>query len=244
LETAGLPLVHILVVLAASTLGALIQGSIGFGFSLLVAPIFGLLKPEALPVTLLFLAIPMTTWMAIRERGAIDVGGFVQVTAGRLIGTAGGVWLLVIVPVSHLSVLVGSFVVVAATLSAFASHFEAGRNTRVAAGVVSGVMGTAAAVGGPPLALAYQSRPGSQLRSTLAVSFVVGSVLSLVGLAFAGKVEWWHAQLALLLLPGLIAGVAISGRTARVLDRGWLRPAVLIFAAAAGIAAVVKGLAG
>jgi uncharacterized membrane protein YfcA len=244
LDTGGLSLAQTAVALVGATIGALIQGSIGFGFALLVVPILGLLRPEALPVTVLLLAIPMTAWMAIRERGAIDIAGFVQVTVGRVVGTVGGVWLLVIVPVGYLSVLVGAVVVIAALLSAFASRFEAGRKTRVAAGVVSGVMGTAAAVGGPPLALAYQRRPGSQLRSTLAASFVVGSIISLAGLGLAGKVEWWHAGLAVVLLPGLAAGLALSRHTARLLDRTWLRPSVLVFAGVAGLAAVIKGLTG
>src|SRR3546814_15753694 len=59
--------------------------------------------------------------------------------------------------------------------------------TQLVAGVVSGVTGTAAGIGGPPLALLYQHRPGSTIRSTLAAAFLVGTALSLATLAVAGE---------------------------------------------------------
>ena len=103
-------------------------------------------------------------------------------------------------------------------------------------------MGTAAAVGGPPLAIAYQRRPGPQLRSTLAATFVLGSTISLLALGIAGKVRADHLLLALELLPALAAGLFVSTRLRALLDRAWLRPTVLAFAALAGAAAVLRGL--
>jgi uncharacterized membrane protein YfcA len=108
---------------------------------------------------------------------------------------------------------------------------------------MSGFMGTVAAIGGPPLALAYQRRPGPQLRSTIAVSFVVGSIISLIALWAGGHVELEHVVLAVKLLPGLILGLILAARVHGFLDRKWLRPAVLVFAGISGVAAIVKGLA-
>ena len=51
--------------------------------------------------------------------------------------------------------------------------FEVNKRTRLAGGVSSGVVSTVAALGGTPLALVYQDRSGAELRSTLAISFVV-----------------------------------------------------------------------
>ncbi len=113
-----------------------------------------------------------------------------------------------------------------------------------ARGIASGVTSTAAAIGGPPLALIYQGRSGAELRSTLAISFVVGIVMSLAGLALAGKVEGWHLVLALQLLPGLLVGLWASRWVVERLDERWLRPAVLTFAAVAGLTVVFLGLQG
>lgn len=229
---------------AAVAAGAVVQGSVGFGFALVAVPALSLLRPEALPVTILFLALPMTSSMALRERRAIDVPGFLWITAGRVVGTAGGVSILVAVPAGSLAVLFGSLVLVAAAFSALLPGVELRGRTRLAAGVASGVMGTAGAVGGPPLALVYRDRPGPVLRSTLALSFFLGLLISLAALGIAGRIEGWQAVLALKLVPGLAAGLLASGLTGRFLDQRWVRPAVLTFAAASGAAAVVQGLAG
>ena len=232
---------QVLLAVAAVAAGALIQGSIGYGLSLVSVPAIGLMRPTALPVTILLLALPMTMWMAVRERSSIHVAGFLQITIGRIFGTAGGVWILTAVPVAQLSVVIGAALMLAVTLSVLNPAFEAGDRSRIVAGILSGLMGTAAAVGGPPLALAYQRRPGSELRSTLAISFVIGAIMSLVALRIAGKVEGWHALFALELLPGLALGLFAATRLRGLLESEWLRPLVLAFAAISGIVAVVKG---
>jgi uncharacterized membrane protein YfcA len=108
--------------------------------------------------------------------------------------------------------------------------------------VLSGVMGTTSAIGGPALAVVYQHRPGPELRSTLALSYLTGIVIAVGALAAVGRVEGWHLWLALELVPALLVGLWLSFRLSSVLDRGWLRPAVLAFAAVAGVVIVIRGL--
>lgn len=236
------PQLAILAVAVAA--GGVIQGSIGFGFALVAVPAMALVLPEALPATSLLIALPMTVVMALRERRSIDVQGFAWITGGRVLGTLAGVWLLAAVPTGSLSALLGGVIVAAAVISALGPEFEARRRTRFAAGVASGVMGTAGAVGGPALALVYQRQPGPVLRSTLAISFVVGVAMSLAALGVAGRVETWHGTLALELLPALVIGLAVSRITARYLDARWLRPVVLTFAASSGVYTLLRGLIG
>jgi uncharacterized membrane protein YfcA len=80
------------------------------------------------------------------------------------------------------------------------------------------------------------------LRSTLGATFLIGSLLSLAALAVAGRLEPWHWGLGLALAPAVGLGlVASRGLHARV-DAGWVRPAVVGFACAAGLAVMAKGL--
>ena len=48
----------------------------------------------------------------------------------------------------------------------------------VAAGAVSGVMGTATSIGGAPMALIWQGHQGRRLRGTMSAFFMVGSAIS------------------------------------------------------------------
>lgn len=227
---------------AAVLVGALVQGSIGFGFALVVAPAFTLIQPQAVPVAVLLLVAPLTIAMSLHERHAVDVHGLVWILIGRIPGTAIGVWLLTAVPVGSLSVMLGAMIVAAVAASVVHPGFTPRAMSRFIAGTASGALGTASSIGGPPLALLYQRRPGAELRSTLAVAFAAGLVLSLGGLAIAGEIHTWHALLAAELLPALVAGLVCARIAGRRLDEVWLRRAVLTFAAVSGAVAILRGL--
>ena len=139
-------MVTVVAVLAvAVAAGAVIQGSIGFGYALIAVPAMVLLLPWAVPVTPLFLALPMTLLMSAREWRSIDLGGFALITAGRLFGTVAGVVLLVLTPKGYPSVLTGLLILTAALGSFLKPTFEVNKRTRLAGGVASGVVGTVAA---------------------------------------------------------------------------------------------------
>ena len=234
----------ILLALVAVFAGAIIQGSIGFGFSLTAVPTLALVRPEAVPVTILCLAIPMTGFMALNERRQINLPAFAWITGGRIPGTVIGAALLVIVPDDSLARFLGIFIITAVLASFIGPSFSPTRGTQLSGGVASGIMSTAAALGGPPLALVNQRSSGPKLRSTLALSFLVGILMSLTVLIVTNHVAVWHLFLALKLLPALILGLLTSHWIASLLDERWLRPAVLGFAAISGLFVLVLGSVG
>lgn len=69
------------------------------------------------------------------------------------------------------------------------------------------------------------------------VSLLSAATLFLVG-RFGARDLW----LGVLLLPGTLAGYAVSAPLARWLDRGYTRAAVLGLFAAAGLALVIRRL--
>ena len=237
-----IPAAVLALLIAASVVGGVIQGAIGFGFALVAVPVLGLVRPDAVPVTIMFVALPMSLAMAIRERHHIDRPGFVAIMAGRAAGVFLGVAVVLAVPERSLAIVVGAVVVVAVALSVIGLDLQPRRWLNVGAGVLSGVMGTTAAVGGPALAVVYQRRPGPELRSTLALSYLAGLALGLAALGAVGRVHLWHLVLALILVPGMFLGLWLAVRLARVLDAAWLRPVVLAFAGIAGLVIVVRAV--
>jgi uncharacterized membrane protein YfcA len=231
----------VLVALAVGV-GALVQGSIGFGSNLVAVPVLALANPEALPATLTLVVIPLVTAMAIREHHHMDRVGVTWITLGRIPGTALGAWVVAVVSGATLSVLLGGGVLVAVALTAFSGPVPVNRVTTTSAGFASGVMGTATSIGGPPMALLYQHHEGAVLRATLAWAFAFGTALSLVGLLIGGVIHLWHLALAAALLPALAIGLALSAFVVGRIEGRWLRPAVLAFAAATAVLAIVRGL--
>jgi uncharacterized protein len=230
------------VAFAALVLGALVQGSIGFGMNLVAVPVVALVAPEALPATLILVAFPIAVAMAVRERHAVHRSGLVWTSLGRLPGTLVGAWIVAAVSGDTLSVIIGVSVVVAVVLSLVARPIPVTPTTATAAGFAGGITGTAAAIGGPPMALLYQHHEGATLRSTLAGTFAIATVMSVAALAIAGQITGWQIVLSVALLPAVGLGFAASHFLHRRLDARWLRPAVLAFAAITGGAAILRGL--
>jgi uncharacterized protein len=230
------------IALAAVTIGAVVQGSVGFGANIVAVPVIAVIEPDALPATLALIVIPLVAVMALRERHALDRTGVTWITVGRVPGTVVGAAVVALISTDTLSVLLGVGVLLAVAMSTLTADIPVNRVTATTAGFASGAMGTATSIGGPPLALLYQHHEGPVLRATLAVAFAVGTVLSLIGLAIAGAIEGWQVVLAVALLPGLFTGLALSRLLVHRLDRAWLRPAVLAFAAATAVIAIIQGV--
>jgi len=221
--------------------GAFVQGTTGVGFALIVAPLMGLFAPALLPVCLLVLMLPLNAYVAWRERAALDHSGARWVTFGRFLGTFGGLWILAALPANYLNVLIGAVTIAAAVTTLVLPSFRAGRQSFMAAGVVTGITETATGIGGPPLALVYQHSPAAVLRSTIALCFLIGQLISLAILAIAGRTDAHQFSAALLLLPALAVGAVLSRYVhARVDGRG-LRAFVLLFAIASGAVLLVRG---
>jgi uncharacterized membrane protein YfcA len=184
----------------------------------------------------------MSLTMVRHEHHAIDRAAVGWILVGRVPGTIAGAVIVVLVATSTLSIIVGVVVLASVAMSAVGRRIAVNPRSCVAAGVESGVMGTAAGIGGPPLALLFQHHEGAVIRSTLAASFFFGTLLSLVSLAIAGEVHANQLWLALGLTPAVLSGFLAARGLRRVLDRGWLRPAVLVFACVSAVVAILNGL--
>jgi hypothetical protein len=222
--------------------GSVLQGSIGFGLGLLAAPLLLLVDARLVPGPLLVTSGVLTILLTHRERHGIVLGDLKWALSGRVAGTAVAVAVLAALPPSGLELTFAAIIMLGVALSASGWHLPPRPGTLVGAGVLSGFMGTISTIGGPPLALIYQHESGPRIRGTLSAYFVVGVSISLVGLGLAGLFGVAQAALALLLIPAALAGFLASRHTARWLDRGYVRPVLLVVSAAAAAAIIARRL--
>jgi hypothetical protein len=222
--------------------GSALQGAVGFGFALVVAPVLFLVDPLWVPGPIIFSALVLTSLTAIRERDAIDYRGLVWGLAGRLPGTFAGAAMVAAISADQLATPLGLLVLLAVAISVSTLRFEPGPRTLFGAGVLSGFMGTASSIGGPPMALVYQHGPGDRLRATLGAYFVVGALMSLAALAVVGRFGAAEAWLGATLVPGIVLGFTASNRLKDLVDRGYTRRAVLTVAVAAGLGVILRQL--
>ena len=229
---------------AAVAFGATVQGAVGFGMALLAAPLLVLIRPELVPGPLLMSGLALTLLVARRERDSIDLLGVKWALVGRVPGVALGALALASRPRAE-DVAAGGALGAGGRRAQRRAGFGSRRALRIllGAGLLSGVFGTIASIGGPPLALVYQHEPGPRLRGTLAGYFVVGALMSLAALVAIGRFGMGELAWTLVLLPGTVLGFACSSRLTRWVDAGRTRRAVLGITVAAGVAAVLRSLA-
>jgi len=218
---------QIAVVVGVSVLGGFVQGSVGFGLGTLAAPILTLIDPAFVPVPILLASVILTFSILWREREGFDVGGVVWAVGGRLPGTVVGVVLVGWLPERGLAIGLAVAVLAAVALTLSRVKIRPTPLALVTAGGLSGVLGTATSIGGPPIALVYQDAPGSTLRGTLSGFFAIGVVLSLMGLGVAGQIGESELALGAWLVPPVMVGYLLSPLGVRYLDTGKLRYAVL-----------------
>lgn len=225
---------------AAVLVAAFVQGSTGVGFALIVAPVLGLIAPEKLPVCVLVLMLPLNFYVAWRERSALDLRSGSWITAGRVAGTLGGIWVLAALSSSHMNVLIGVSTIAAAAVTLLLPAFTPARTVYLAAGLITGVTETATGIGGPPLALVYQHHPAAVMRSTIALCFFIGELISLALLWHFGRAHAQQLIAALQLAPALVVGALLSRLAHSRVDSRALRMFVMLFSIASGLVLLLR----
>jgi uncharacterized protein len=226
---------------AVVAIAAFVQGTVGIGFALIVAPVLGLLRPQLLPTSLLLLMLPLNLFSVLRERRALDWAGASWITFGRVVGTVIGAGVLTALSAHTLDAFVGGAIILAAATTWFMPVFRPQRKALITVGLLTGITETATGVGGPPLALAYQHHPPKVFRATVAACFLAGELLSLLILAAIGRTGHDQITAAALLLPFLAVGAVLSSAVRHRINVRFLRNFVLVFALTSGVVLLFRG---
>jgi uncharacterized protein len=232
------------IVAVAIILASCMQASIGFGMGMLAAPIVAIVDPGLVPGTLIMLATLLTVLVVMREHQHIDLTGTGWALAGRVPGTIAGALLLAALPERALALLLAGVVLAGVVMTSVGWIPDPHPRNLVLAGATSGVLGTATAIGGPPMALVWQNTTGAQLRGTMSGFFLVGSLMSIAMLAFTGAVDGATVTSFALLIPAVAVGYVLSRLVNRVLDRQRQRWAAIAISAVGAIVLIVRQVVG
>jgi uncharacterized protein len=238
------PMSVLLITGVAVVLGAVVQGGVGLGLGIVAAPVVTLLDPALMPGAMLLAGAALPVLILAQEAGHTDWPGVSWALAGRVAGTAAGIWVLATVPVRALGILVGTAVLLVIAVTSLGTDLPRNRWTLLAAGVVSGTTGTATSIGGPPVALLYQREHGPRVRASLSLFLCIGNTLALAALAAAGRLPGRAVEVGLVFVGCAVAGLVAAAWLRRYLDAGRMRAAVLLTATAAALVLIVHSLVG
>lgn len=225
-------------------LGALVQSSVGFGLAVVAAPVVILLDPGLMPVSLLVCGFVLPVVQLVHGPRDISWRLFGWAYGGRLLLTPVGVAIVAVLPANAIAVTVGVLVLLAVAASVLAVRVRAEPRTAFVSGLITGVSGTAAAVGGPFFALVLQNEEPVRVRSTLAAFFVGGSSAAILSLAVAGEVDARQLLAGAVWVPFLLLGHLAGSPLRRRLDQRLLRRGVLVLAVLASVGVIGRAVLG
>ncbi len=243
----GLPPDQFLWIATAVGLAALIRAFTGFGFAMLVVPVFSLLLTPGDAVVLSAVLAFILGLVSYRSWWGLFPGApVIPMLAGACLGTAVGVWFLSSLSVVEFQLWIGLLVVVASVALARFQPNErpASHPVAMGTGVASGLMNGAFAIPGPPVILyvvATLTDP-VQSRAFLMMFFFGSSVVSLLMFAAAGLVTPRPFQLLWVAIPAMWLGNLLGNWAFRRYAGGAYRPFVVGLCILIGLSISVKAL--
>jgi uncharacterized protein len=213
-------------------IGAMLQVAIGFGLGLIAAPVLAIVEPSLVPVVNLVLAVGITSAVLVQDGTHLDLRGTGWALVGRVPGTLAGAGLVAFLPPEPLAYLVVAMVVFGVVATVWGFRPRPTRKAVVVAGAMSGMMGTATSIGGPPMAMVWAQFAGPRLRSTMGAFFLVGSAMSLAALTLSGSVDLHNLRYALFLAPAAALGVLLARPLGKHLDVRRTRLTAMVLALA------------
>ncbi|HQG16421.1 MAG TPA: sulfite exporter TauE/SafE family protein [Ornithinibacter sp.] len=224
--------------------GGVVQSMVGFGMAVVAAPFVVLLAPDLMPVALLVPALALPLLQLAHAERDVAWRPLGWAVGARTLATPVGVAVVALVSPRAIAALVGVLILLTVALSVRTIELRPTPVNAAAAGAVSGVSGTAAAIGGPFLALVLQHERPERVRSTLAVFFLAGSVLGLVGLRADGQLTAQQVVVGGLWVPFVLLGYAAAAPLRARIDPDRFRRIVLGFCVVASVVVIGRAVLG
>lgn len=236
----ALDLLALLIVMS----GIILQTWVGIGFGLLAAPLLYLIDPAYVPVPALILGFSLSLLLVLNQRKLLCWRRVFPAIVARFPGCWCGAILLVTAPPYMLSILFGGVLLMAVLISLYTCKISLNPITLSIGGFFSGLIGTVTSVGGPPIALVYQSVDRVTARNELAAFFLIGTPISILFLALQGRVDMSSLVLSLKMLPGVLVGFGFARLCDNRISVSSTKPVLLIISSVSAVMILYKGMSG
>ncbi len=207
-----------LAVVVAICLGAtLVRSTFGFGESLVAVPLLALVVPLSVAVPLsVMLSVLVALIAIVQDREKIHVSSAAWLIASALVGIPLGLGVLVYANAYVTRLVLGGLIIAYGTYSLAArprTHLaHDSRAWLLACGFLSGVLGGAYGLNGPPLVVYGNLRQWTpqHFRATLQAYFLPASLVGLAGYAARGLVDAGVLRTFAACLPATVPAVFVG----------------------------------
>lgn len=222
-------------------LGVTSQAFYGLGFGLVAAPLLFIINPAYVPAPILILGFVLAAITLIKSRSFFKPYYVWHAIVWRGIGAWFGALLIAVLSSSGLTILFGFLVILAAALGWARFSIRPSTFALSWAGFLSGILGTATSIGGPPLAIVYQNSERRLARDDLTLFFFWGTLLSIIVLYFTGRVSSSEEILALKMIPAVILGLLLAQFLETKIRPHSIRPIFTTISLISGVVIITRG---
>jgi uncharacterized membrane protein YfcA len=238
----GILIQVLIIVLFASV----VMGLTGFGFALIALPLLILFLPFKVAVPLITVcSVFLNAYMLHTVRRSVQIRRILPLTVMGILGMITGTYFLVSVEITTLKLLIGLVVILfaAAFLSGFGWKIKNERLAFVPVGFLSGLLGGAMSISGPPIVLFFsnQGMEKKTFRANLIVYFLGLYLATTLNYFISGLVSTELLQYAVYMVPVLIIGTMLGIRLYKVVDEALFRKITLILVLIKGFMTILSG---
>lgn len=228
---------------------ATIRDFTGFGFGISATPLLVLLFPPAeIVLAILILEVLAGAQIFLRTRGHVDRKLLVSTFIGALAGIPLGTLALDLLDSGTMRLLIGTAVLLAATLLVSGLRFKdhPPRTLCGGLGILAGIGSGAAGIPGPPVIVLFLSSPVSIAigRASLSAFFLCVASISSASATWRGLMTLNSVVLGALLMAPLLIGNHVGDKLFAKVDERTFRRIALLLLFAIGVSTIARGLWG
>ena len=228
-------------------IAAIAQSMSGFGFALVLAPLFSLVwDPHQVVIVSTVLNGALSLSITFRNRNHVSMNRVGLQVAGALAGIPLGLLVLAGLNPNPLRVLIGVTVFILGGLVYFnlTPPLKRERTWLLISGVASGLLHSSTSMGGPPVVLCLMSQGHEKelMRGPLLGFFGPLSLLTLVGFWLSGLVRMEALLVSVAMVPALSIGIWLGAEAFKRAPGELYRAIVALLIAVAGILSIFAGM--
>jgi uncharacterized membrane protein YfcA len=212
----------------------------GVTAGMIIVPFLAMISYTLIPMPIAFASLALTVMIAYKGRRHIDTKNMLQISIGMLSGILLSVFILKNIRFEYLGLVFGFFILISVFISIKVKSFTLNKGINYSGGLVAGVMGSMAAVGGQILALLVQNHPLESLKSTLAFLYTLFSIVMLLVFFIFGEFSYTQFISGIYMMPGFIIGFFIAPIFSKYFNPKYSKTVVLSMATLGAIVLIVK----
>lgn len=232
----------LLIILASG----IVQGTVGFGFSMVAVPLLSIFMPLPKIVPMLILAgLSMNALIVYKLKKDVNIKRMKWLLVAGMCSTPLGATLLTVLDANVLKLIVGAVIVFSAVImyKGYKVNFKSELKANLIAGILSGLLNGSLSLSGPPIIffLNNQGANKQEFRANLAIYFLSLNIFTSLTFLYKGLFTSEVVMLSVFSIPVVLLSTAIGVMVGNKVEEKIFKTITIMGIGIMGIISVING---